>query len=93
MIVARHYRVTGRVQGVGFRYFTERCASREGLHGWVRNLADGAVEAEAEGEAEAIARFEAALRVGPPGGRVDDLEITDIAPRLTATGFMVRSSR
>ena len=90
MIVARRYRVTGRVQGVGFRFFTERCALREGLHGWVRNTRDGAVEAEAEGDAEAVGRFEAALRAGPPGARVEDLEITEVAPLLRATGFMVR---
>ena len=90
MIVARRYRVTGRVQGVGFRWFVERAALREGLHGWVRNAADGSVEAEAEGDAEAIARFESALRAGPSAARVEDLEITDVPPRLRATGFMVR---
>jgi acylphosphatase len=90
VIVARRYRVVGRVQGVGFRFFTERCALREGLHGWVRNAADGAVEAEAEGELEAVERFEAALRMGPAGARVDDLQITEVVPHLRATGFMVR---
>jgi acylphosphatase len=90
VIVARRYRVTGRVQGVGFRFFTERCALREGLHGWVRNAPGGAVEAEAEGDAEAVGRFEAALRAGPPGARVEDLEITEATPHLRATGFMVR---
>ena len=90
MIVARRYRVTGRVQGVGFRWFVERSALREGLHGWVRNAADGSVEAEAEGDAEAIGRFEAALRTGPSSARVEDLEITEMPPHFRATGFMVR---
>ena len=90
MIVSRRYRVTGRVQGVGFRFYTERCAWREGLHGWVRNASDGSVEAEVEGDAEAVARFELALRAGPPGSRVDDLEVAERTPHLRATGFMVR---
>ena len=90
MIVSRRYRVTGRVQGVGFRWFVERCALREGLHGWVRNGDDGSVEAQAEGDLEAVERFEAALRVGPSAARVEDLEITEVPPQLRPTGFMVR---
>jgi acylphosphatase len=90
VIVARRYRISGRVQGVGFRQYTERCALREGLHGWVRNAADGAVEAEAEGDAESIARFEAALHAGPRGSRVDTVDISEATPTLRATGFMVR---
>ena len=54
MRVARHFLISGRVQGVGFRYFTQAAAGREGLHGWVRNLPDGRVEVEAEGDADAI---------------------------------------
>ena len=90
MLVARRYRVRGRVQGVGFRFFTERAALREGLHGWVRNAADGAVEIEAEGEAEAMARFEAQIGVGPMGARVDDVEMEALVPQGRATGFMTR---
>jgi len=45
--VARRFLISGRVQGVGFRWFTEAAASREGLHGWVRNLPDGRVETTA----------------------------------------------
>lgn len=80
----------GRVQGVGFRQFTERRALRDGLDGWVRNSPDGSVEVEAEGESEAIARFEAALHAGPPGGRVDAVEVTETTPTFRATSFMVR---
>ena len=90
VVVARRYRITGLVQGVGFRFFTEREALREGLHGWVRNAADGAVEAEVEGEADAVGRFEAAIHRGPRGARVDGVEITENAPTFRATGFMVR---
>ena len=61
----RRYLVSGEVQGVGFRYFTLRQARRLGLSGWVRNLADGRVEAVAQGPAALLARFEEELRRGP----------------------------
>jgi acylphosphatase len=89
MRIARRYILSGRVQGVGFRWFTETVASREGLHGWVRNLPDGRVEASAEGDADAIERFERALRQGPPGARVDDVEVDAVAPSGRDTGFIV----
>lgn len=90
MLVARRFRVRGRVQGVGFRFFAERAASREGLHGWVRNAADGTVEVQAEGEAESMARFEAQLSAGPPGARVDGVDVETSIPSGRATGFMTR---
>ncbi|MCL4848926.1 MAG: acylphosphatase [Acidobacteria bacterium] len=90
MIVRRHYVVRGRVQGVGFRFHTERRALAEGLSGFVRNRPDGTVEVEVEGEAEAVARFEWALGQGPPGARVDRLETTELAPTARAEGFTVR---
>jgi acylphosphatase len=57
MRVARRFLISGRVQGVGFRYYAERVASRDGIHGWVRNLPDGRVEVFAEGEIEAVDRL------------------------------------
>jgi acylphosphatase len=89
MRIARRFLINGRVQGVGFRWFAESVASREGLHGWVRNLPDGHVEAMAEGEAEAIERFERALRHGPPAARVDEVEVDDRVPTGRDTGFTV----
>ena len=89
MRVARRYVVSGRVQGVGFRYFAQATASRDGLHGWVRNLPDGRVEAAAEGESDALDRFEQALRHGPPGARVERLEIEHTVPGGRDTGFTV----
>lgn len=71
MRIARRFLITGRVQGVGFRYFTQDVASREGVTGWVRNLPDGRVEVLAEGESEAVTRIERAIRQGPRGARVD----------------------
>jgi acylphosphatase len=77
MVVARRFVVSGRVQGVGFRYFTQEWALREGATGWVRNLPDGRVEAHVEGEAEAVTRVERALRSGPRGARVEKV-IVDV---------------
>ena len=74
---------------MGFRYFAETAAAREGLHGWVRNLPDGRVEAAAEGEADAIERFERAIRHGPPGARVDAVVVDDTMPSGRDTGFTV----
>lgn len=75
MRVARYVIITGRVQGVGFRYFTQETAWREGVTGWVRNLPDGRVEAYLEGEADAVTRVERAIRQGPRGARVDEVEV------------------
>jgi acylphosphatase len=90
MRVARRFLISGRVQGVGFRFFAEALAQREGLHGWVRNLPDGRVEASAEGEIEAVERFERAVRHGPPGARVDSLEVDEVVPTGRERGFAVR---
>ena len=90
MRVSRRFLITGRVQGVGFRFFAERSARREGLHGWVRNLPDGRVEAAAEGESEALDRFEGQLRQGPRGARVDHVEVEDTVPEGRYAGFSVR---
>ena len=90
MRVARRYLISGRVQGVGFRYFTEAAAAREGLHGWVRNLPDGRVEIDVEGEADAVERFERNVRHGPPGARVQDVNVDDTVPQRRESGFSVR---
>jgi acylphosphatase len=90
MRVARRYVISGRVQGVGFRFFIEAAAVREGVHGWVRNLHDGRVEIAAEGEAEAIERFERSVRQGPRGARVDDVEVDQQPPSGHTTGFAIR---
>lgn len=89
MITARRYVISGRVQAVGFRFFAQAAAAREGLHGWVRNLADGRVEVSAEGEREAIERFERQIWHGPPSARVEDVEITEAVP-AGKSGFAIR---
>ena len=71
-VIAR-VEVRGRVQGVGFRWFARESARRLGLAGWVRNCANGSVEAAASGPDDAVAQFIAILRRGPDGARVDDV--------------------
>ena len=90
MIVARRYVIGGRVQGVGFRYFTEAAAAREGILGWVRNMPDGRVEISAEGDAEALVRFERSLRHGPPHARVERVDVDDMIPTGRETGFTIK---
>ena len=68
-----HVRISGRVQGVGFRWFVREEARRLGLSGWVTNLAGGEVEVEAGGEASSLERLKRALQVGPTGARVDQV--------------------
>ena len=66
----RGYRITGRVQGVGYRAFVHRAAHGLGLAGWVCNRADGSVEVLAEGAASALDALEGQLRQGPAAGMV-----------------------
>ena len=70
-------RITGFVQGVGYRAWTMQMAGRLGLRGWVRNRADGSVEALVIGEDDAVARMIEACREGPFGARVGDVAISD----------------
>jgi acylphosphatase len=90
MLVSRRYLVSGRVQGVGFRYFVEARATGEGVHGWVRNLADGRVEVVIEGDRESVDRVEAAIYRGPSGADVEDVSVDEVAPTGRATGFSIR---
>jgi acylphosphatase len=69
------FRVTGRVQGVGFRAFVQWTASRLGLGGWVRNCWDGAVEGEAEGTDAALVELQVELRRGPGTSHVETLVV------------------
>ena len=72
MIVERfHYIISGRVQGVGFRFFTKQHADRIGVVGSVRNLADGRVEADAQGDTFQLQEFETMINRGPSFGRVN----------------------
>jgi acylphosphatase len=70
-------RITGRVQGVGYRAWALQRAGRLSLRGWVRNRSDGSVEAFVVGADDAVARMIEACREGPFGARVSDLAISD----------------
>jgi len=84
-MAAHRYLVSGRVQGVGFRYFVLRRANELGLRGFVRNLPGGSVEVVAEGGDDALAELELALASGPALARVEGVE------RGAATSGMTRS--
>jgi acylphosphatase len=79
-MVTRQLRITGRVQGVGFRYSLRREAQRHGVRGWVRNRLDGSVEAIVQGEPQAVACVVEWARRGPPAAQVDDLRESDPEP-------------
>lgn len=83
------YRVEGRVQGVGYRYFVLRAAEELGVSGFARNLADGSVEVVAEGTDAALLELETRLRAGPSFGRVSRVERSALAPRGDQ-GFHIR---
>lgn len=70
-----HAFISGRVQGVAFRFFAQHVANMLGVTGWVRNLYDGRVEVVAEGEKEVLEQFLAELKKGPRLARVEEVEV------------------
>ena len=78
----RHVTIRGRVQGVGFRYWTRRTATARGLEGWVRNRRDGSVEAVFAGPEQAVADMIDLCRRGPDGARVDSIDDMAAAPDM-----------
>ena len=94
MLSRVHVVISGRVQGVAFRYYTERWATELGLTGWVRNLFDGRVEVVAEGKKDDLDALLARLREGPRSAVVEDLDVGWQEPtgefrdfRVTFRGF------
>jgi acylphosphatase len=83
------FRVSGRVQGVGFRWWTRAQATRLGLTGCVRNADDGSVEVQAAGAEEAIAELERLLAEGPPHASVKRVERIAVAQPATPNSFEV----
>jgi acylphosphatase len=77
MTVTKHLLITGRVQGVGFRFYMERKARELGISGWVRNRRDGAVEAMVQGSSAAVETMIAWARRGPPSAVVAEVRVTD----------------
>lgn len=87
-----HIRVTGRVQGVGFRAFVQQSGTLFGLVGWVRNVGYDQVETVAEGPRPTLERFAEALRRGPRAARVDDLQLEWEPPTGEFRDFGVKYS-
>ena len=90
MVQARSYRIRGRVQGVGYRYFTQQIALRLGVRGWVRNMPNGDVEAHGEGEREVLDRFSAELKRGPSFAGVDEVIEENVPADGRNTSFEIR---
>ncbi|MEM1022598.1 MAG: acylphosphatase [Myxococcota bacterium] len=93
---AKEFFVEGRVQGVGFRAFVQRAAVERRLSGWVRNLADGRVQAQVTGDPKALVEMERLLHQGPTGARVESVcsrpcseepwDEFDVRPTVTDSG-------
>jgi acylphosphatase len=89
MKVARKYIISGTVQGVGYRFFTQRAAARHQVLGYVRNLKDGRVEALAEGDAKSVEEFKHELLTGPTYSNVEDIEETVLEPGNLYSSFRI----
>lgn len=85
--------ITGRVQGVGFRYALQTEAERLGLAGWVRNRSDGSVEALAQGAPQALEALAAWARRGPPAARVTAVHVEPADEGVYESGFELRPTR
>jgi acylphosphatase len=79
-IIARHVSITGRVQGVFFRAWTQQQADALGVTGWVRNCPDGRVDVHVEGQDSAVEAMIDRLRRGPRAADVDDVRLWDAEP-------------
>jgi len=85
-----HLEISGRVQGVGFRWFVVDKARRLQLSGWVKNRPDGNVEIAASGKSEALAQLESAVSSGPPGAQVKKVsKLSEVAPDSLQSPFAI----
>jgi acylphosphatase len=84
-----HVVVSGRVQGVGFRWFVRETAIELGLAGWVRNRPDGNVEVAADGDETVVSRFRELLRKGPPHAMVVSVDDVPSEPRTLPLPFEI----
>jgi acylphosphatase len=79
-MIARRFFISGEVQGVGFRYFTQRSAARHQVRGYVKNLEDGRVEVLVEGPPNSVTEFQHDLAAGPTHSRVKHVEEIVLEP-------------
>lgn len=91
MVIARRYFISGFVQGVGFRFFTQRAAAGHQVIGMVRNLEDGRVEVYVEGREKAVKAFYVDLLGGPSYSRVEDIEEIVEEPQGEFKSFLIES--
>lgn len=89
MTIARKFLISGSVQGVGFRYFTQRTSARHQVRGYVKNLADGRVEVLAEGNSTAVEAFRHDLAAGPTHSRVTEIEELVVEPTGAFSTFRI----
>src|SRR4051794_15152915 len=91
-LLAKTYRVRGRVQGVGFRWYVEREAQTLGIAGWVRNRSDGTVEVLAQGSREQLFSLRSKLQQGPRASRVDDVEEVESQVQQEMKNFRIEGA-
>jgi acylphosphatase len=89
MTLARKFEISGRVQGVGFRFFAERWARQLGIRGYVKNRGDGSVEVYAIGDAAALEELKLRLAEGPRSARVTAVEESDEPVRKEYSSFLI----
>jgi acylphosphatase len=89
MKVARKFLISGEVQGVGYRFFAQRAAARHQVLGYVRNLADGRVEALVEGALDSVEAFKHDLVTGPAYATVENVEEINVEPTGNYTLFRI----
>ena len=89
MLVARKFIISGQVQGVGFRFFTQRAAARHQVRGYVCNLKDGRVEVLTEGSEKAVEDFKHDLTAGPKYSKVVHLEEIVLEPTNLYSAFRI----
>ena len=89
MMIARKFYIRGLVQGVGYRYFAQRSAARHQIRGYVKNLADGRVEAFAQGGEAEVEAFKHDLSAGPTYSSVEEVEEIVLEPNRTFSSFRI----
>lgn len=90
--MTRRYLITGRVQGVGFRWFVEREAQAIGVGGWVRNTDAGTVEVLASGSEEQLSKLRKSLQQGPRAARVDEVQEIDEPQEASESSFRIEGA-
>ncbi len=88
-MIARKFLISGRVQGVGYRYFAQRLSAKHQVRGYVKNLEDGRVEVLAEGNAKDVEAFKQDLAAGPSYSRVGEIDEFVIEPSGLYSSFRI----